>query len=142
MLRFLASAQNMLIVAAIYYKRVACCTLQGTNAHAIMTTIGAASSLVPSHAELQWQRRRLWLAPSVSPLTERAVSSGRDTVMMMCDVGAVHLCYLWDHQVRATRQHCLPSLSLWIKQPTRECEFLAARICNCCIIRDVCKSYL
>ena len=101
MLGFLAEhSEQCPCLLPIHIRPWACCTLQGTNAHAIMNSAGAASSVVPSHAELQWQRRRLWLAPTVSLLTERAMSSGRDTVVMTCNAGAVHQRYLWDHQVR------------------------------------------
>ena len=56
---------------------------------------------VPASTELLWQRRRLWLAPPVSPLTERAVSVGSDTVVMTCDMGAIQQHYLRDHQASA-----------------------------------------
>ena len=88
------------------------CVLQGTNAHALVRRLQGEESLTLIRAQLPWQRRRLWLAPTVSPLTERGAIGSGDTVVTTCSVGAVHLRYLWDHQARAaTSEPCLLALT-------------------------------
>lgn len=74
---------------------------QGTNAHAIVASIGGHSGSRPTHL-WQWQQRRFWVHPQLHLLVARSTRAGKTTVTttVECSLSTPGSSVLWEHQVQ------------------------------------------